>query len=309
MSPKLARCGACKRMHSPINELTGRLLTKFPGISFVNARAEAENLWAMPAFRISSVWLLSAERSTNRINPYAMEFFSGGVMRRLGIRAVDEQFVCSAEQARELSDDYIVKFDRQAQGQNLTWNPGAVPVGWCLVSRLVPGAATLDYVTRKILKNRSDNKAEPRNRYYEAFNPTPDEIERIEKSMNIDGPAYLRVCTARFFLACRCTPHFANILTTKQGELISIDHVHAYFEDNEQLRKLFEFVDHDPKLLKALAGVASLSEADIRASVDEIPIHPACGSTAGLRDYFCRRLRLWKELYSGQVVAAALLHP
>jgi hypothetical protein len=285
-------------MHSPINDLTGRLLKKFPGIPLENARAQAEELWATPAFRISSVWLLSGKRSTNRINPYAMEFFSGGIMRRLGIRAVDEQFVCSAEQARELSDDYIVKFDRQAQGQNLTWNPGAVPLGWCLASKLVPHAATLDYVTRKILKNCTDNKVEARDKYYVAFNPTPDEIERIEKSMNIDGPAYLRVCTAHFFLACRCTPHFGNILTTKHGELISIDHVHAYFESGESLQRLFDFIDRHSELFNILGGVASLTEGDIRAAVDEIPKHTVCGQTAELREYFCQRLRLWKQLYA-----------
>jgi hypothetical protein len=116
--------------------------------------------------------------------------------------------------------------------------------------------------------------------------------------MALDGKKYLTVCTARVFLACRCTPHFGNILTTKKGELISIDHVHAYFESGKSLQKLFGFIDRDSELFKILGGVAGLTEGDIRAAVDEIPKHSACGSTAVLGDYFVKRLQLWKELYA-----------
>jgi hypothetical protein len=285
-------------MNSPVEELTQRLLKKFPGIPFQYAKAQAEDLWATPVFRISRVWLLSAKRSTNWINPYAMELFSAGILRRLGLRAVNEQFICSAEQARELTDNYVVKFDRDGQGHNLTWNPGAIPVGWCLASKLVIDAVSLDYFERKILRSRAEQKDESRGKFYVGFNPTPAEIECIKQSMAMDGKKYLDICAARAFLACRCTPHYGNILTTKQGELISIDHVHAYFESAENLRRLFGFIDPDSKLFKILGGVAGLTEDDISAAVDEIPKHPACGSTAELREYFCQRVRLWKELYA-----------
>jgi hypothetical protein len=285
-------------MDSPAEELTQRLLKKFPGIPSRYAKAQAEDLWATPAFRISSVWLLSAKRSTNRINPYAMELFSARILRRLGIRAVDEQFICSPEQARELSDNYVVKFDREGQGQNLTWNPGAIPVGWCLASKLVIDAVSLDYVEQKILRSHTGKKDELRFKFYVGFDPTPAQVEYIKRAMALDGKKYLTVCTARVFLARRCTPHFGNILTTKKGELISLDHVHAYFESGESLRKLFDFIDRDSKLFNILGAVAGLTEGDIRAAVDEIPKHSACGSTAGLGDYFVKRLQLWKELYA-----------
>jgi len=209
-------------MHTPINDLTGRLLTKFPGISLEVARAEAEELWAMPAFRISYMWTVSPNRyrSHDRINPFVAEFLAQGVMRRLGIGTASEQLICTADEARALSDDFVVKFDPNGWTRNLTWNPDAVPAGWCLASRVVRDAASL-------------------------------------------------------------------IL----GKLISIDHAHAEFQDGEELKQMFGYIDRDSKTFNVLGSVAALTEDDIRASVAEIPKHSACGSVAGLADYFC--------LYSG----------
>jgi hypothetical protein len=79
----------------------------------------------------------------------------------------------------------------------------------------------------------------------------------------------LSIAASRVFLGCGCTPHFGNILVNTAGELISIDHAHAFVQTGEDLRKLFEFVGHDQKLLKVRAGIASLTQGDIRASVDD----------------------------------------
>jgi hypothetical protein len=283
-------------MHSPLNDLTGRLLIKFPGISLENARAEAKNLWAMPAFRISSIWLTAANRSNTRLNPFVSEFFAQSILRRLGIRTAEKTLICGAAEARDLPADFVVKFEEPAQ--SLNWRPDALPTGWCFASELVAGAATLDYVERKILKSRSGNK--PADKFYAGFKPTLAEIERIKSAMDLHGLQYLSIAAFRVFLGCGCTPHFGNILVNKSGELISIDHAHIFVQTGEDLRKLFGFVGHDQKLLQVLGSVAGLSENGIRESVDEIPNHPACGSISGLTEYFCKRLRLWKQLLAGE---------
>ena len=292
-------------MHSPISDLTGRLLKKFPGISLENAKAQAEELWALPSFRISYVWTASPNRyrAYDRLNPFVAEFFGQGVLRRLGIGTASEQFICTAEQALTLSDDFVVKFDPNGCTRNLSWNPGAIPTGWCLASRLVPDAASLFFVARKIVKTHPGRKHhgdgdERASKFYAKFNPTAGEIEHIELAMATDGVQYLSIAAARVFLGSTCTPHFGNILVTKSGKLISIDHTNAEFKDGEELKQMFHFIGRDSRLLDALSGVAGLSENDIRASVDEIPNHPACGSTAGLREYFCQRLSLWKQLHT-----------
>jgi hypothetical protein len=301
----LARCGGCEKMHSPINDLTGRLLKKFPGISLEKATADAKELWAMPSFRISYVWTVSPNRyrSHERINPFVAEFFAQGFPRRLGIGTASDQFICTGEQARVLSDDFIVKFDRNGWTRNLDWNPGEIPTGWCLASRLVPDAASLFFVARKVIKTHPgrkhyDERDNHADRFYAKFDPAPTEIECIKLAMATDGLQYLNIAAARAFLGCTCTPHFGNILVTKSGKLISIDHTNAEFKDSEELKKMFHFIGHDSKLLEVLSGVAGLTEKDIRESVAEIPNHPACGSTVGLREYFCLRLSLWKQLHT-----------
>jgi hypothetical protein len=288
-------------MNSPVDELTRHVQAKFPGIPLQHAQAKAEELWSMPAFRVSYVWLVSPNRyqSRDRINPFVAEFLAQAVMRRLGIRTASELFICTAEQAGALSDDFVVKFDRNGRARTLSWNPGATPTGWCLVSKVVRDAASLIFVTRMINKSYPARHHDVRaDKFYAEFNPSPAEIDRIKLAMALDGVQYLSIAIARVFLGCTCTPHFGNILVTKAGELISIDHTNAEFEDGEELRQMFHFIDRDSKLFKILGGVASLTEGDIRASVDEIPKHPACGSTALLGDYFVKRLRLWKELHA-----------
>jgi hypothetical protein len=223
-------------------------------------------------------------------------------VRRIGIRTVEHTQICSDMEARELPNDFIVKCAKEGFPFNLKWRPGEVPSGNCLASRIVSNAASLGYVARQVLKIR--NGCDPADKFYFGFQAglTPIQIELIRRAMNFDETAYLRIAAARVFLGSGCTTHFGNILTTRQGELISIDHVHSYFEDGEDLKMVFGFVNGDPKLLEVLGRVARLTESDIRASVKEIPKHSACGSITGLTEYFCKRLGLWKELLAGRAV-------
>jgi hypothetical protein len=59
--------------------------------------------------------------------------------------------------------------------------------------------------------------------------------------MALDGKSYLTICAARVFIGCSA-PHFGNVLVTKAGELVSIDHCRGYFEKGDDLRELFYFV-------------------------------------------------------------------
>jgi hypothetical protein len=288
-------------MHSPIDELTVRSLARFPGISAWEARSHAEELWKKPSTRLCSRWLLLSKREFgSQVNPFASEFLAQSILRRIGIHTVGHTIICTEKEARELSRDYIVKFAKKGSPFNLKWHPGELPTGYCLASRIVPNAASLGYAARQVLKVRNGN--DPSDKFYLGFEKglTSDEIESIRRAMDFDETPYLRIAAARLFLGSGCTPHLGNILITQKAALISIDHVHSYLENGEDLRLVFSSVNRDPRLLEVLGCVARLTDNDIRASVEEIPSHPACGSISGLTEYFCKRLRLWKQLLAGE---------
>jgi hypothetical protein len=236
------------------------------------------------------------------MNPFASEFFGQSILRRIGIRTVEHTSIYSEKEASELPGDFVVKFAKEGLPFNLKWRPGEVPAGDCLASRIVPHAASLSYVARHILKTREGSDLS--DKFYLGFQTglTSVQVEAIRRAMDFDKAPYLTIAAVRLFLGSGCTPHLGNILITRRAELISIDHIHSYFEDGEDLRKVFGFVNRDPKLLEILGRVARLTENDIRASVQEIPKHPACGSIPGLAEYFCKRLGLWKELLAGRAV-------
>jgi hypothetical protein len=263
--------------------------------------------------------LAQSMRARKVMNPFAAEFFGCAVLRRLGIQTPQEQVICTAVQARALPDDFIVKVaQKEGTGRTLTWNSTGTPSTWCLASRRVPHAATLDFVSRTIIPSLSaraqflqtcarayqtfeeltaqaiGKTCVPADRFFGDFRPTESEIERIKQAMKIDGLQYLRIAAARVFLGCSC-PHFSNLLTTTDGRLISLDHARSYFESGEDLRELFYFIDRRSEAFKALDDVARLTESDIRESVFEIPSHPACSFDGRLADYFCQRLKLWKQ--------------
>jgi hypothetical protein len=281
------------RMQSATNDLAIRLLAKFPGISLDVARAKAQELWGSPSFRICSVWLTPAKSPAIQMNPFAAEFFSQEVLRRLEIRTVEAR-ICSAEEARELRSTFVVKFSREELAQILRWEPDANPSGCCLVSRLVPDAASMDFVARTILKTRAEKVCDA-DRLYVGFRPTATEIERIKSAMSFEGAEFLHICAARAFLGTGCTPHGGNVLVTRDAQLISIDHCQVLLGNGEDLRVLFRHVVRED-VDQILGRIAVLTEEDIRAGVAAIPKHEACGSTDGLADHFIKRLKLFREL-------------
>jgi len=273
--------------------------------------------------------LIQSMRQRKSMNSFALEFFSQGILRRLGIRTV-EQKICNGQEARSLPANYVVKVagnnlkwnPNGQNARNIAWNPAAVRSGWCLVSELVPDAASFDYISRKLITTQgvrtqmlregaaiqaqTDRTLDelvaqalgktcvPADKFFAHFRPSENEIELIKRAMALDGMPYLRICAARIVVGCSA-PHYGNCLVNKKGELFSIDHARGYFESGDDLKELFYFVDRKVEAFKALDAVARLSESDIRESVDEIPRHTACGSTVGLADYFCTRLKLWKQ--------------
>jgi hypothetical protein len=292
---------------------------------WVNARARS-----FMAVNDSSDPLIQSMRLRQTMNPFAAEFFAQGILRRLGIRTVPQK-ICTASEARALPDDYVVKIAGREPAQSLNWNPSMALTGWCLASRIVPDAASLDYVARKVVTTHSaqtqvlrqcaalhaekDLAIEeliartlgktciPADKFFAGFKPTPSEIESIKSAMALGGEQYLKICAARVFLGSSA-PHFANVLVSKGGELISIDHARAAYEDNSDLKELMYFVARGSEAFSVLATIAALSEDDILAAVDEIPTHPACGSTVGLADYFCKRLERWKNLHAKEIPAS-----
>jgi hypothetical protein len=282
-----------ERHAAPIDQLTWRVLAKFPGIPFEDARAKARELWSSPSFRICSLWFLRPNTPLIHMNGFVCELLAQSILPRLGVRTAPAR-ICNAEEARGLSADFVVKTVTES---GLGWNPGRTPVGWCLVSTLVPSAATISYVVRKILKAHAP-KSLPDDKLYAEFKPTPVQLKAIEAAIDVDGERHLRICVARAFIGCS-GPRFENTLVAVEGELaelVSIDHSHACFEDGNDLRRLFDFVGRDSQVFRLLGEVAALGESDIRTAIASVPQHPACGSTAGLEEYFCKRLRLWQNL-------------
>jgi hypothetical protein len=279
---------------TPIDDLAFRIVAKFPHMLFEEARAQATEMWATPAVRICNVWLTSERHPQAQTNPFAAEFFAQAILRRLGIRTADAR-ICSAQEARELPGDFVVKFAKEQPAQVLHWNPDAVPIGWCLASRLVPGAASLGYLARKIV-NSHGGKSDRSDKFFGEFRPTATEIEKIKSAITPDGVQYLAICAARAFFGTGCTPHFGNVLVTRDGQLVSIDHCEMNFGAFEDLRALFRYIERGD--VEHFTKVAALTEDEVRAAVAEIPKHPACGSVDGLAEYFTRRLELWKSLYS-----------
>jgi hypothetical protein len=90
------------------------------------------------------------------MNPFVAGFFGCAIMRRLGIQTPKEQVICTAAEAKGLPDDFVVKV-QQNEGTTLalTWTPIRAATTWCLASRRVPHAATLDFVSRTIIPSLS----------------------------------------------------------------------------------------------------------------------------------------------------------
>lgn len=290
-----------------IDQIAAKLLARHPDMGFVAARAEARELWSSPSVRFAFVWSIAPQQLSPswhsptplvQINGFVAEFFAANLLRRLNIPTVESR-ILGSEDARNLSTSkFIVKFVAD-DGHSLGWRPNEPPRGWCLVCEVLPDAATMNYICRAILKTRT-MESRPADRFYSGFAPSAEQLTRITEAMDVNSEQYLRICVARLFVGCG-DAHFGNVLVTRDGQLVSIDHSHAYILRN--VPALFEFVGDHPKVRPLLREVARLSADDVRWAVSQIPQHQACGSIAGFAEYFIERLRLWQYFYRNRVAS------
>lgn len=282
------------------------------------------------------------EAGRRAVNPFWIEPFAQRILGRLGIRTAPTRIMILGE-ARSLPDNtFIFKFARKTyadaalRADFLFRDRRAMPDLWCLGSKIITDAATVDFVGRKFGCDSGRDQSFPFSgmcakagkcsdsfgRYltaailkkecpaadtlYSKFDPSAEELRQIRAAVRWDGPQYLKICAARVFVGCSA-PHNSNVLVTRSGELVSIDHCTAYYEDGDDLRRLCRYVNPDSFSYRVLGEIAALTEDDICASVAEVPRHAACGSTAGLAEYFTKRLRLWQTLYAGRTASGGVV--
>jgi len=205
----------------------------------------------------------------------------------------------------------------------------ASPEGqYALVAPIIPNAASIDYIRRIVLSmnetfdvrdvfpldltdysfsirdsrvsllvSEVSKSCGMADKLFEKFRPSETELTAIRDAIRWNSTPYLRIHAARAFLGLTCA-HFSNVLCTRDAQLISVDHDTCYFENGDDLRMIFRFVNPESQVFRILCEIAeALSEEDIRAAVATIPNHPACGSSAGaIADYFAKRLRLFRNL-------------
>jgi hypothetical protein len=272
------------------------------------------------------------------LNPFLAEMFACALLPVLGIQVAPAR-ICTADEAKALGPSFVVKAINRNPTLSLKWmgvRRGSVLTNshYCIVSQIVPDAATLSYLARHLRDDRWSSFSFLENfgtsmhtflqgcsEYYEEFGreiarvigkecpdadgfyadfkPTPEELQAIQRAAAWNGKKYLTLCAARVFLGCS-TPHMSNVLVAKNARLISIDHATAHVENGDDLGMLFRFVRRDSLAFRILGQVAALSADDIRAAVAEVPRHTACGSVDGVAEYYERRLQLWRSLYSGR---------
>jgi hypothetical protein len=262
------------------------------------------------------------------MNSFAAEFVAQGLMRRIGIRTAPARIV-PANEAPRLPREFLVK--KVSVGNRLRWvGPGPLDVSpttfpkFCLASEFAPGAMSLDFAFRKVLRGNLsgtermlcdfsqsvaglhktiyDRIAQgigktciEADTLYSEVHLSETEIRAMKRAAQWNGRQYLKLSAARVFLGTSAA-HFANVLVTGDGHLVSIDHDNTYFENGDDLEMLFRFVPKSSLVSELLKEIASLTEHDISAAVAEVPNHPACGSTEGLAEYFCARFEMWKRL-------------
>jgi hypothetical protein len=200
--------------------------------------------------------------------------------------------------------------------------------GHALVVEVIPDSASMDFIARKLLpQSNARNQLQtvmsecgsrlalgkmpfdeffaqalgksclPADELFSRFRPSSEELRTIESAISVTGEKYLRILAARVLLGISAG-HFGNVLCTRGGELVSIDHVSGRIERGDDLETLFRFVNRDSLVFQILCEIANLTEDDIRGAVAAISSHPVCGSTDGIVDYFDERLKLFRELCS-----------
>jgi hypothetical protein len=279
------------------------------------------------------------------LNPFIAEFVSQGILRSLGIRTAPVEILTAAEACN--TKDVVVKWVQPATGV-LKYDPeiearaargelaDVLTEEPCLLSRLVPKAASLSYIAKTFnlvkpiisqrvfdltqaeasqlvlgetmttwakVSDKSDwDFAEIIGKECQPAEKfyegfTPKNSDRIRKATAWDGEQFLTVCAARVFLGCSA-PHMSNVLCTEDGELISIDHCTTLTDDGESVRMLFKYTRKGTLGFDALRHVGKLTDGDIKAAIAEVPRHPACGSPP---DALERNLKAVENYYISQL--------
>ena len=274
--------------------------------------------------------------SRRPLNSFSSEFFASAILKKLGMPSIQSQIVTAGE-ARALPGRFVVK--AIAPDGHLHFVAGSdiprIAEGdVVLVSELCADAASFDFVRRRILNKQyalgsdvfaslasktdfveMDRRAreklaaavgktvESADDLFSEFRPTASELCVIEREMRLDGPQFLKICAVRTFGGSSFA-HGGNVLITRSGKAISIDHS-ALFESGDDLRMLFRFTCKGTSVWKILCEIAKLTAADIADCIKAIPAHAACGDLAPLAPYFVERLRLWKKLAGEPATATA----
>ena len=266
------------------------------------------------------------------INPFAVASFSESLLPKIRIKTANGKIVSASEGRKLDAETFIVKFELK---ERLRWRgvlPEVLPYlgPWAYVSEVIPDAATVDFIRRKhyqvadVSARESENlefnilvgnatseyhirrtmqlvskKCRPADALFSSIKLTDEQKRVCQLVSSFTSEAWFRIAAARIFIGCT-SPHFSNVLVSKDGSLILIDHDSARFESGKDLEMLFRFVRRGSRVFDLLGEVAALTDGDIRAAVAAIPKRPACGPVESLAPYFCERLALWKALHAGR---------
>lgn len=279
------------------------------------------------------------------LNPFIAEFVSQGILRSLGIRTAPVEILTVAEACN--TKDVVVKWVQPVTGV-LKYDPeiearaargelaDVLTEEPCLLSRLVPKAASLSYIAKTFnlvkpiisqrvfdltqaeasqlvlgetmttwakVSDKSDRDfAEIIGKECQSAEKfyegfTPKNPAKIREATAWNGQQFLSICAARVFIGCSA-PHLSNVLCTDGGELVSIDHCTTLTDDGESVRMLFGHTRKNTPAFDSLRHVARLTEKDIQEAIAEVPRHPACGSPL---DALERNLKAVENYYLAQL--------
>ncbi len=317
---------------------------------YVQGKVSPRALFQLPkrpdvASAVLGRFFLKAKPQRVVLNPFIAEFVSQGILCRLGIRTAPVEILTVAE-ACNTKDGVVkwvqlmsgtLKYDPEIEGRAVRGElADAVTEQPCLLSRLVPKAASLSYIAKKFnlvkpiinqsmfdqafaeatqsvlgetmttwakVSDQSDRDfAEIIGKECQSAEKfyegfTPKNSDRIIKATAWDGEQFLRICAARVFLGCSA-PHMSNVLCTEDGELVSIDHCTTLTDGGESARMLFQHTKRHTLAFDALKHGGTLTEQNIEESIAQVPRHPACGSQA---DALERNLKAVENYYLAQL--------
>ena len=288
----------------------------------------------------------NAGSSFVRLNPFVAEFFSCAILKKLDIATAPVEIV--TEKEARTQPNAVVKFIQPDDPNGLKWDPGLEKrllreestdkngSRSCLVSKLVPNAASLSYLKKEfhLVEKPPTWEKRPVDAFFEKarglfIGPAMENWAEISEQYEaLVNKAIGKDCTEgyrfyydysphnreqirdaclwngpQFLRLCAArvflgcsSPHYSNVLCTEAGQLVSIDHCMVVTDDGKSVRMLFEHTRRDTKAFDALRHVAKLTDDDIKEAIAEVPRHSACGSPP---DALERNLRAVQDYYLG----------